>query len=46
MNAIISVVGKDTVGILAAVSEKCAKHLANINDVPDISSYIILEDFI
>ena len=33
MNAIISVVGKDTVGILAAVSEKCAKHLANINDV-------------
>ena len=33
MNAIISVVGKDTVGILVAVSEKCAKHLANINDV-------------
>ena len=33
MNAIISVVGKDTVGILAAVSEKCAKHKANINDV-------------
>ena len=33
MNAIISVVGMDTVGILAAVSEKCAKHLANINDV-------------
>ena len=33
MNAIISVVGKDTVGILAAVSMKCAEHKANITDV-------------
>jgi len=33
MNAIISVVGKDTVGILAAVSTKCAECNVNINDV-------------
>lgn len=33
MNAILSVVGKDTVGILAAVATKCASHNVNINDV-------------
>ena len=33
MNAIISVVGKDTVGILASVAEKCSIHKANVNDV-------------
>ncbi len=33
MRAIITVVGKDKVGILNAVSEKCAKHNVNINDV-------------
>ncbi len=33
MNAILSVVGKDTVGILASVAEACAKHKANVNDV-------------
>lgn len=33
MKAIISVVGKDTVGILAAVSAKCADYNVNINDV-------------
>lgn len=33
MNAILSVVGKDTVGILAAVAEKCSAHKANVNDV-------------
>lgn len=33
MNAVISVVGKDKVGILAGVSTKCAEFNANINDV-------------
>ena len=33
MRAVISVVGKDTVGILAKVSEKCAMVNANIVDV-------------
>ncbi|MCQ2798756.1 MAG: ACT domain-containing protein [Bacilli bacterium] len=33
MKAIISVVGKDTVGILAAVATKCADYKVNINDV-------------
>ena len=33
MRAVISVIGKDTVGILAKVSEKCASMNANIVDV-------------
>ncbi len=33
MNAVLSVVGKDKVGILAGVSSKCALYNANINDV-------------
>ena len=33
MNAILSVVGRDTVGILAAVASKCSAHKANVNDV-------------
>jgi ACT domain-containing protein len=33
MNAVLSVVGKDSVGILAAVASKCAEFKANINDV-------------
>ena len=33
MRAIISVIGKDTVGILAAVSAKCAQYNINIMDV-------------
>lgn len=33
MNAVLSVVGKDTVGILASVAAKCAEHKVNINDV-------------
>ncbi|MGM9969401.1 MAG: ACT domain-containing protein [Anaeroplasma sp.] len=33
MNAVLSVVGKDTVGILAAVAAKCSEHKANVNDV-------------
>lgn len=33
MRAIITVIGKDTVGILSTVSAKCAEHSVNINDV-------------
>jgi ACT domain-containing protein len=33
MNAILSVIGKDTIGILADVSVECAKYKANITDV-------------
>lgn len=33
MRAVISVIGKDTVGILAAVSAKCADFNINIMDV-------------
>ncbi|MBQ9520455.1 MAG: ACT domain-containing protein [Acholeplasmatales bacterium] len=33
MNAVLSVVGKDTVGILAAVASKCSEYKANVNDV-------------
>ena len=33
MKAIVTVVGRDTVGILAKVSATCAKHNANIIDV-------------
>ena len=33
MRAVISVIGKDTVGILAAVSAKCAQYNFNIMEV-------------
>ena len=33
MRSIITVVGKDTVGILASVSELCSKHEVNIIEV-------------
>ena len=33
MRCVITVVGKDTVGILASVSELCAKHEVNIIEV-------------
>ena len=33
MNAIVSVIGKDRVGILAKVSEGVAKHKGSVNDV-------------
>ena len=33
MRAVITVVGKDTVGILAKISVLCAEHGANISDV-------------
>jgi ACT domain-containing protein len=41
MNAIISVVGKDSVGILARVSSVCEKCNANIVDV----SQTVLKDY-
>lgn len=40
MRAVITVVGKDTVGILAAVSGECAKHGVNVAEV----SQTILQD--
>ena len=33
MKAIVSVIGRDTVGILSKVSGECARHNANIIDV-------------
>ena len=33
MRAVITVIGKDTVGILARVSEVCARHRVNVSDV-------------
>lgn len=33
MRAVITVIGKDKVGILVKVSEKCAEYNANITDV-------------
>lgn len=49
MRAIITVVGKDKVGILNAVSAKCAEHKVNINDVSqtifdDMFCMIMLSD--
>ncbi|MBR3753477.1 MAG: ACT domain-containing protein, partial [Clostridia bacterium] len=40
MRAVITVVGKDTVGILAKVSTFCAEHDVNVVDV----SQTILQD--
>ncbi|MEG1886811.1 MAG: ACT domain-containing protein [Oscillospiraceae bacterium] len=40
MRAVLTVVGKDTVGILAKVSTECAKFNVNINEV----SQTILQD--
>ena len=49
MRAVVAVIGKDTVGILAKVSIECAKHNANIIDVTqsvmkDIFTMIMLID--
>ena len=41
MNAIISVIGKDTVGIMALVSNECAKYNVTITDV----TQSILKDY-
>ena len=48
MNAILSVVGKDTVGILASVSTKCAEYKANVIDVTQtvINDYFAMFMFI
>ncbi len=49
MNAVITVVGHDTVGVLAKASGICAKHNANIIDVTqtvlgDYFSMVMLAD--
>ena len=41
MKAVLSVVGKDSVGILAAVASKCAEYKANIDDV----NQTIIDDY-
>lgn len=40
MRAIVTVIGKDTVGILSKVSGSCAEHKANVMDV----SQTIMQD--
>lgn len=48
MNAVLSVVGKDTVGILASVASKCAEYQANVIDVSQtvINEYFAMFMFI
>lgn len=48
MNAVLSVVGKDTIGILASVSTKCAEYKANVIDVSQtvINEYFAMFMFI
>ena len=48
MNAVLSVVGKDTVGILASVASKCAEYKANVIDVSQtvINEYFAMFMFI
>ncbi len=48
MNAVLSVVGKDTVGILAGVASKCAEYKANVIDVSQtvINEYFAMFMFI
>ena len=48
MNAVLSVVGKDTIGILAGVSSKCAEYKANVIDVSQtvINEYFAMFMFI
>lgn len=48
MNAVLSVVGKDAVGILASVSSKCAEYKANVIDVSQtvINEYFAMFMFI
>ncbi len=48
MNAVISVVGKDTVGILASVASKCTEYNANVMDVSQtvIDQYFAMFMFI
>ncbi len=49
MRAVLSVIGKDTVGILAKVSGICAEHNANVTEVTqsvlqDVFAMIMLVD--
>ena len=49
MRAVITVIGKDTVGILAKVSAICAQHNINVNEVTqsvlqDLFAMIMLTD--
>ena len=48
MNAVLSVVGKDTVGILASIATKCAYYKANVVDVSQtvINQYFAMFMFI
>lgn len=48
MNAVISVVGKDCVGILASVATKCSEYNANVEDVSQtvINQYFAMFMFI
>ena len=48
MNAILSVVGKDSVGILAGVASKCAEYNANVIDVTQtvINEYFAMFMFV
>ncbi|MBQ6817271.1 MAG: ACT domain-containing protein [Bacilli bacterium] len=48
MNAVLSVVGKDTVGILANVATKCSEYKANVVEVSQtvISDYFAMFMFI
>ncbi len=48
MNAVLSVVGKDTIGILASVASKCSEYQANVIDVSQtvINEYFAMFMFI
>lgn len=48
MNAVLSVVGKDTVGILVSVAGKCSEYNANVIDVSQtvINEYFAMFMFI
>jgi ACT domain-containing protein len=48
MNAVLSVVGKDSVGILAGVASKCALYNANVIDVSQtvINEYFAMFMFV
>lgn len=48
MNAVLSVVGKDMVGILAGVASKCSEYNANVIDVSQtvINEYFAMFMFI
>ena len=41
MKAVITVIGKDNVGIIASISQECAKHGVNIIDI----SQSVLRDY-